>query len=185
MKIIKIAGLVFGVIMVILFGLYVYLGGLKKIKFEVKKQGGEILVYQDVRGDYGKTCMMIDSVTNLLRTKWNLTPAQEFGIYYDNPHQVATNQLHSEVGCILTDVDDSTLLEMAHFLKVKKEPKMEYIVTEFPWKHQYSILMGIWKVYPALQYYINERTYNENGPVMEIYDQQNKKIIYRKPLFRH
>jgi len=45
-----------------------------------------------------------------------------------------------------------------------------------------SIIMGIMKVYPALNKYISENNLSEEGFVMEIYDVPGKKIIYRKPL---
>jgi hypothetical protein len=35
------------------------------------------------------------------------------------------------------------------------------------------------KVYPVIEKYVTENNY-QDGPIMEIYDVPNKKIIYRK-----
>jgi len=55
----------------------------------------------------------------------------------------------------------------------------KYIVTEFPHKGNMSIIVSIMKVYPALNKYMEENGYEQNVPVMEIYDMPNKKILYR------
>jgi hypothetical protein len=44
-----------------------------------------------------------------------------------------------------------------------------------------SILVGLMKVYPALEKYTKENGY-AGGAIMEIYDVPNKKIIYRQEL---
>ena len=41
-------------------------------------------------------------------------------------------------------------------------------------------MIGIMKVYPALNNYIKANGYSEEGPIMEIYDLPNNKIRYLK-----
>ncbi|MDR0874503.1 MAG: hypothetical protein LBN27_13735, partial [Prevotellaceae bacterium] len=54
-----------------------------------------------------------------------------------------------------------------------------YVVTEFPFKGGMSIMVGLMKVYPALAKYIESQNLKDS-PIMEIYDVQNKVVIYRK-----
>jgi hypothetical protein len=41
-----------------------------------------------------------------------------------------------------------------------------------------SVIIGILKVFPALKRFLEEQGYSD-GPVKEIYDVKNKRIIYR------
>jgi hypothetical protein len=41
-----------------------------------------------------------------------------------------------------------------------------------------SIIMGIVKVYPALNCYSKNQNLSEDGYVMEIYDMPSRKIVY-------
>jgi hypothetical protein len=43
-----------------------------------------------------------------------------------------------------------------------------------------SIIMSVLKIYPDLIKYVKNNGYSENGPIMEIYDIPNNKILYRK-----
>jgi effector-binding domain-containing protein len=43
-----------------------------------------------------------------------------------------------------------------------------------------SIMISVIKVYPALMKYVKDNGYSEIGPIMEIYDMPNNKILYRK-----
>ena len=44
-------------------------------------------------------------------------------------------------------------------------------------------MMGIMKVYPAMNRFVSENGFDEDGWVMEIYDMPGKKIVYRKEIF--
>ena len=46
------------------------------------------------------------------------------------------------------------------------------------------IMMGIMKVYPAMNRFVGENGFNEEGLVMEIYDIPGKKIVYRKEIVK-
>jgi hypothetical protein len=63
---------------------------------------------------------------------------------------------------------------------VARFPEKTYVVTEFPNKGKVSVVMGIFKVYPAISKFVEAKGMNEEGSVMEIYDMPNSKIIYRK-----
>ena len=55
---------------------------------------------------------------------------------------------------------------------------------KFPFKGKASVLVGLMKVYPAIESYIKENNYQLDTPIMEIWDITNQKTIYRKKLLR-
>jgi hypothetical protein len=102
-----------------------------------------------------------------------------FGIYYDNPKEVEKSKLRSEVGCIVEGLDSAAIANLAQKYNVKILPKSNCVVTEFPYKGMMSVMVGIMKVYPALEKYCKQNGL-ANSHIMEIYDIQNKLIVYRR-----
>lgn len=157
-----------------------YYGGFKTITFKTSMEGGEILVYEDLTGDYSKSGEVMDRVYNSLSTNEKIKSTKGFGIYYDDPKKVEKSKLKSEVGCIVEGIDSLKMSDLKRKYKVKICPKTNYLVTEFPHKSVMSIMFGIMKVYPAMSKYIEQNGLSDKGPVMEIYDTPNKVIKYRK-----
>lgn len=123
----------------------------------------------------------MDKIYYALRDSEQLETTKGFGIYYDNPQKVEKSQLRSEAGCILETSDSTLLAQLSEKYKVKTFPVKQYIVTEFPFKGKLSIMVSLFKVYPALNRYANKHNYT-GGEVMEIYDIPNKKISYRQAI---
>ncbi len=171
------------VIVILLALLFVaYYGGFRQITFTTATEGGEVLVYEDVVGDYGKTGEVMDSVYTKLLNIEKIKTTKGFGIYYDDPKKVDKDKLRSEVGCIVEGIDSLKMLDLKKKYKVKICPIAYYLTTEFPHKSVMSIMFGIMKVYPAMSKYLKQNRLSELGPVMEIYDMPNKKIKYRKEI---
>lgn len=180
-KIVKILlTLVIGII-IVLVAVYAYYGGFKSIAFEVKEAGGEVFVYETVSGDYSQSPVYMDSVYYALLNEFNIETTKGAGLYYDNPQQIEKDKLRSEVGCLLnTPIDSVQMADISRKFKIKTLPKTNYIIGEFPHKGMISVIVGIIKVYPALTKYTEENGYKDSGPIIEIYDVPQKKIIYRK-----
>jgi preprotein translocase subunit SecF len=181
MKIMKIVLLVIIALIITIIAVYAYYGGFKKINFSVEKQGGEILVYENMIGDYKQTPAVSDKVYYSLLNDYGIVTTKGFGIYYDNPKEVEKSKLRSEIGCIVENLDSVTIDKLSGKFQIKTQPYKNYITTKFPFKGKLSIMFGIMKVYPALEKYLKEQKYPDS-PVMEIYDIPNKKIIYRKEI---
>jgi len=179
MKIIKVILIVFVVLAVSFVAVYAYYGGFKKISFRIENQGGETVVYEDVTGDYSQAGRVTDKIYNTLLNDEKIETTKGYGIYYDNPQQVAKEKLRSEMGCIVEDIDSAALARLVEKYQVKTLPQSDFIVTEFPFKGKLSIFFAIMKVYPALGKFCEKQGYIES-PIIEIYDMPNKKIIYRK-----
>ncbi len=183
MKAIKIILGVIICLVLVLVGIYIYYGGNSKVEFQVKGEGGEKLVYQEIKGDYGQTANVIRKLKYDLEQE-NIKTLNGFGIYYDNPQVVEKSKLHSDAGCILQMCDTSKVFWLRSKFNIKTCPKTNYITTAFPFKGQMSIMIGILKVYPAMMKFVKDNGYSEKGPIMEIYDTQTNNIIYRKEVVK-
>ncbi len=179
MKIILLVILILAVVFIVI---YSYYGGFKKINIQITEQGGETLIYDEIKGDYRQSGKVMDDIYFSLLKKDKTETFKGFGIYYDNPQKTEKSKLRSEAGCILEDEDIGKYSKLSENYKIKKFPKKKYITTEFPYKGKMSVFFSIMKVYPALKKYAVENGYNENSPVMEIYDVPKKKIFYRKEI---
>ncbi|TVQ07366.1 MAG: hypothetical protein EA361_18455 [Bacteroidetes bacterium] len=166
----------------ILLLVYAWLGGFRKIQFTVQEAGGEVLAYEPHTGEYKNVGKVIDKMYYDLLNEEKVECFRGFGIYYDNPQKVEKSKLRSDVGNILENPTPELLDQLSGKYNIKTLERQKYLVAEFPYKNQMSIIMGIMKVYPALNKYIRQNQLNEEGFVMEIYDVPGKKIIYRKQL---
>lgn len=184
-KLVKILFTVLAVVIIGLTAAYVYYGGFKTVHFEEKETGGELFVYEDVIGDYNQSPVYMDSVYYSLIHNFNIETTRGAGLYFDNPQDVEKSKLRSRVGCLLDTTPDSlTLVKIRERHKVEELPRQKYIVTEFPHRGTMSVFVGLMKVYPAMNKYLEEKSYKDNTPVMEIYDVPSQRIIYRKAVSR-
>lgn len=176
----KITLMIILAILVLLAILFIYYGGFNKVSCRIETQGGEKLVYKQMTGDYANSAKLMDEIYHSLLNDYNIETYKGFGIYYDNPKEVEKSKLRSEIGCIVEDKDSSKLTQITEGLSIKTFPERKYIVAEFPSKGKLSILFGLMKVYPAIEKFVEENGCLKEGPIMEIYDVPNKKIVYRK-----
>ena len=183
MKIIKIIGSIIVLLLVVLLTAHAYYGGFKKISPTVQECGGETLVYEKITGDYKQSGVVSDRVYHKLVNEHGIETYKGFGIYYDNPQTVEQDKLRADIGCILESGFDKLEALKVDF-EVTEYPVREYLVAEFPYKGTPSMLLGIMKVYPALNTYSEENGYTLDSPVMEIWDETNKRITYRKELIK-
>lgn len=123
----------------------------------------------------------MDTIYYSLLNEYGVETTKGVGIYYDNPQQVEKSKLRSEIGCILdAPLDSMKMSDISSKFKIKTLPESPSIVTEFPFKGTMSVIVGIIKIYPALNDFISKNGYKANGPILEIYDTPNKTIIYRQ-----
>lgn len=183
MKIMKVTLIIIGILVVLFVSIYAYYGGFKKIDIQVESQGGETIVYENVIGDYKQTSKFTNKIYYSLLNDEKIETAKGIGIFYDNPQKTAKDKLRSEVGCIVENIDSTIVAKLSDKYHVKTLSENEYVVTEFPFNGGMSIILGIMKVYPALDKYCGEHGLKD-GPITEIYDVPNKKIVYRKEVMK-
>jgi len=179
MKFIKIILIIAIALVILIVGVYAYYGGFEDVKITTSVQGGETMVYEDVIGDYSQTGEVSDKVYHSLLNDYQIETYRGFGIFYDNPQTSERSKMRSEVGCIIERADSSQLAQISATLKIKTAPEGNYVVAEFPFKGVMSVMLGIMKVYPAIDKYVAEHNIKTDGPVTEIYDIPAKKVVYR------
>ena len=163
---------------------FIWFDGFRKIKVTVSKQGGETLVYEEFIGDYKLSAPVMDRIYYSLLEDHKIETFKGFGIYYDNPRKVEKSKLRSEVGCILEDISEEVIERLAGKYNIRIFPAKDFMVAEFPYKGKLSVMIGIMKVYPAINKFAGENGFAEDGWVMEIYDIPGKKIVYRKEIIK-
>lgn len=155
-----------------------YIGFFSSIVFEEKETGPFVLVYEEHIGAYKGTAQIQDKLYYSLINEEKIETYKGFGIYYDNPREVPTDELRSIAGCILEEKDYEKVSDLQQKgYTVKEIPVRHSIVTEFPFKNGFSIIAGIFRVYPKLNQYIADNNLSTNE-IMEIYDVPGKKITY-------
>ncbi|MEK6155321.1 GyrI-like domain-containing protein [Flavobacteriaceae bacterium 3-367] len=178
----KTALIIIGVILALIIVAFTYYRGFTSVNCRVDTQGGETLVFKEMIGDYAKSKKLSDEVYYALLNEYKIETFKGFGIYYDNPKEVEKSKLRSEIGCIVEQKDNSKVSQIQGAFKIRTYPEKSYIVAEFPFKGRMSVILGVMKVYPAMDKFVKEKGYNEKGAIMEIYDVPNKKIVYRKEI---
>lgn len=184
MKILKITLIVISFLIAIGFVFYIYYGGLYKPVIQPAVQGGETVIYEEMSGDYGQSGMVMNKIYTSLKDHYKIETFKGFGLYFDNPQKVEKSKLRSEVGCIVEVADLGKIPATKGAFKSKVLPIKQYLVTEFPYKGQLSVVISLLKVYPALRHYAEQNGYGVNGSVMEVYDMPNGKILYRQEIVK-
>ncbi len=167
------------IIVIAILGIYAYSGGFSTIKVRTEVAGGEVIVYKEVKGSYKQTPDITNEVYYYLLNELEIETYKGIGIFYDNPKEVEETQLRSESGCIIEAGDVERLNPDKCKYRIQTLPTDTVVTAELPFKGKFSIIVGFMKVYPAIEKYARAHNMGD-GPIVEIYDVANKKIIYRK-----
>ncbi|MFC1489662.1 GyrI-like domain-containing protein [Candidatus Latescibacterota bacterium] len=153
------------------YGLFV------SVKISEQEVGPYVLVCENHVGPYQNTGPIMDKIYYDLKDNFRLETTKGFGIYYDNPREVAKDELRSIAGCIVETKSLDETKQIIDKYKIMEFPASKSVVTEFPFKGKLSVFVGIFKVYPKLAAFAAERSYAQK-PIMEMYDMPNAKIVY-------
>ncbi|MCF8067455.1 MAG: GyrI-like domain-containing protein [Desulfobacterales bacterium] len=135
------------------------------------------LVYDKHIGAFKNTGPVLDKIYYRLLNEDNIQTTKAFGIYYDDPKTTEKKNLRSIVGWVIEDKDKIRVAELGNKYNFAEFPASDCIVAEYPYKGKLSVFLGALKVYPKLTDYLSSNNL-PMVPVMEIYDQPGKKIIY-------
>lgn len=178
----KIVVIILVCLIVLIVSIYGYYGGFRNLSYQLSTVGGETIVFENVKGDYRQSGEVSDRVYYSLLDDYKIDTYKGFGIYYDKPGKVKTEELRSKVGCIVEDEDIGELDKLDGKFEIEKLNNKETIIVEFPYRGRLSSFVGILKVHPYLDKVSKEENAKLDSPVMEIWDIPNKKLIYRKSL---
>ena len=177
MKILGIVVIVIAVIAIVSLIVLARYGLFYSVSISEKNVGPYLLVYKTHIGDYKGVAPIIGELYSDLKNNYSIEATKGFGLYYDNPQEVDKAKLRSIVGCIVEGKSVEDLKKVGNKYGVEEYPSSKSVVAEFPYKGKMSIIIGIFKVYPKLGSYIEEHKYTQT-PIMELYDQPNKRIEY-------
>lgn len=152
-----------------------YMGFFSKVAITEKQMGPLTFVYASHRGDYSKAGPVMDKVYKRLLSEFNVKGSRGMGIYYSDPKTTKTEDLKSEVGCLLERSDESKAGMIMKKMRVRIMFPKEYYTAEFPRKNNMSIILGIIKVYPEMNRYMKAKGYKMT-PAIEIYEKD--RIVY-------
>lgn len=158
-------------------GIMVYHRMFKKI---VVKEGGFRslnFAYTFHKGDYQKNMVIMEQILNRLKAA-NIPVVSAATIYYDNPRKTKRSELRSDIGFI---VPDSVNQIPSDNVDLKTIRHQKYIYTAFPYVSRFSIMIGAMRVYPAFKKRLKKLGKPERE-IIEIYEMQNKNIIYLMPI---
>lgn len=167
------------VLTVLLLIIYAYYNGFRKIEIVLKYYQGDTVVCKPLKGNYNQSGKISDEVYWELIDKFNITTYKGIGLYYDNPKEIPINELRSDIGCIIEKSDISKLNALVSAYTIKKIPEKNYPTVEFPYKGKLSMIIGLLKVYPALNKYKNDNEEYKRSYIIETWDIPNNRIIYR------
>ena len=166
-----------GVLFIILISALTYYGMFATVTISEQETGPYWLVFEKYIGDYKNVGRVMTKLSDELKQKESIESSRGFGLYYDNPQEVAKDKLRSLVGCILDEKDANKVQSLQAKYNLKLYPVSKSVVSSFPFRGHPSIFVGIFKVYPKLFSYLKDHNYTP-VPLMELYDLTNKKINY-------
>lgn len=179
----KILLLIIIVVLGVFFSYLNYVGVFTSIEVFQKEIGPYIMVYTPHIGAYKDTGKVMNNLYYSLLDDENVETFKGIGIYYDNPKDVPEEKLRSDIGCVLEKNDYSRVDDLKKKYRIKEIKKGNYLVASFPYRSKFSIIVGVIKVYPAFDAYMDK---NGLKPTLgiEVYDLPNKEILYIRPIER-
>ncbi|MBU0576115.1 GyrI-like domain-containing protein [Patescibacteria group bacterium] len=180
-KILKILGVVLLALLLLTVTVLTHAGLFESVVVTEENVGPYILVYQDHIGSYYKVKPAMNEVHNGL-LNMGIETYRGAGVYYDDPQEVPTDELRSEVGSILEEKDLDKLDQIKQTYEIKEIPQQRSIVAQFPIRNTLSYIIAPAKVYKKIQLVWQQQAYPKAKYGFEIYDVSKKKIIYIMPI---
>lgn len=138
-----------------------------------------VVAYKFAKGPYKYAGDLFNEVARVMP---DFTP---IGIYYDDPKEVPSDKLRYAVGGIISEgkvkIEKDLIKQLeSEGFKLVFLPEVSHCVnSSFPYVNTLSILVAVWKVYPCLGRYIQERKLCAY-PMLEVY--QKDTIQFMAPL---
>ena len=160
--------IIVAVIILVFVGYLAYSGFFASVNITEGDAGPYKFIGKEYVGDYRFSGEHQDSIYKDLTAR-GLELTEGFGIYRDNPDEVAAENLRSMVGRVLPEKYNDRIpeLEREGYI-IQDMGKTKSVIVAFPFRNSLSILASVLKVYPKLNVYFTEKGY-EDVPSLEIY----------------
>ncbi|OGJ52156.1 hypothetical protein A2335_02490 [Candidatus Peregrinibacteria bacterium RIFOXYB2_FULL_32_7] len=179
-KFFKVLVIIILAVVVIMFVFLSYFGAFEKIEIVEKEAGPYNFVYEDHTGAYIDIGSVFDEMEGRLNED-GIEYVASLGIYYDNPTQVAEENLRSKGGYILSDEMYAKVEALNTYKRMKIEAK-KYITIEYPYKHTITMMFAPMRVYPKFAAYLKKKGYRQEGLALEMYE--DEKISYMMEIIK-
>jgi len=150
-----------------------------------KEVGPYVFVTKRHVGSYYSVNSVMNEVDQSLR-QMGLNPTVGVGMYYDDPAKVPADELRSDVGDVVEDLDPETLNKIKETFKVTEFPAQRAVVSTMAIKSPLSYFITPIKAYPALSQHWEQQGYPTEGidnyATIELYDIPNKSTTYIMPI---
>jgi AraC family transcriptional regulator len=154
---------VFSSLLVFFITVFFRLGGHKSVAIERTEMAAIQLVGKKHTGAYHKIGPVIEEVEKWAKAN-NIPCARTYGEYIDDPRIKDEDRLQSVGGCIVTNVDATATLPPDFVLAtIEAGPRIVAVFKGAP-------SIGPFKVYPAVEEFMEENKLKAAGPVIEIYE---------------
>ncbi|NLP02851.1 MAG: GyrI-like domain-containing protein [Fibrobacter sp.] len=173
----RIALIISGVVVIAILLVSFFAGVFDTVKFSTETAGPYNLIYREFQGPFSGIRFTLNDVFKYVRDKKKIEASRGFGIFYDDPGKTPSDSLRSITGVI---VDSVIAVEKPYKSGVFE--KTEAVVGRFPIRSFLSYVMGAGKFYSRLQEYLNQNNLKMSGPVLEVYDNGERMIIYIAPV---
>ena len=135
-----------------------YMGAFNSINIEETRQGPYYFIYKKNSGSYSKVYEIGKEIKTYAQSMKVENPTLT-GVYYDVPNKVETEKLRSEIGFIVSKetferIQTENTNSTTNFKII--QPR-KYVSTSFPNKNILSPLLGIYKVYPAIDKFMVQK----------------------------
>ena len=169
----------FSSLLVFLTTVYFRLGGYKPVQIEISESQELYLLMKEHVGAYHKINSVITEVEQWA-AKQRLPCTVTFGEYIDDPRVKDEDRLRSRGGCVLPFELSREILLPKDLLYVKK-PKTSVVKAYF----EGAPSISPFKVYPAVEDFMQEKGLLQTGPVIEIYKIYGEKQALTEYLFEY
>ena len=171
--------IIFIIMSSVFVGSLTYLEAFSRVGVAEEELGPFQFLYVEQKGDYQQTGQSIRKISTEL-SKLGITGRNGYAVYWDDPDKVRREDLRSEAGIILNPEDLEKVKGFEGLFKTKIFEKTRFMVARFPFKSSLSILVGVFKAYPAIGKYAQEHGYLPTFAI-EIYEFK-KQIVYGIPV---
>jgi hypothetical protein len=151
------------------------------ITISEEEVGPYTIAYEYHVGSYYKVGPVMDGVYEDLK-QMGIETNRGVGLYYDNPDDVPSEKLRSEVGSILEASDLDKIDQIKNELSTREIPRQRALVAQFPIKNMLSYMLAPAKVYKEMNLLWQQQSYPMSEYTIEIYDIPNKVITYIMPI---
>lgn len=156
---------------------FYYMGVFDNLSIREERKGPYTFAYAEHKGPYSGVGKTMDELDSKLRAS-GFNSRDGIGIYYNDPKTTPKEELRSDVGSIITDVDSYKIDENRDKFNFKTLPVRDYVIAEFPIRNSLSYMFGPMKAYPAIKKYMEAKGLSFSNEGIEIYDMSAKKIYF-------